>query len=243
MSALRTLSGRDCGIGYAEYIDPATRQHPDRPTLTFGSTAPDRHPERARRTVRRGGRRRPGPGRSRRHKYVEMCGLWLRIWNAVGGLRAVVALQASSRPQILNCSFGSSFNTPRPTSRSTRLPTHLGSPSLRSRSPSWTQRPTLKSLEASTFQAGVAYAPLARRPLRGTGHTVTDTPGSHLYEPAMRAPLPLSHVLSRRPICTLESCRRTHVVARSRGDHGRSHMGDATPALLSADDATHLVLG
>ena len=100
-----------------------------------------------------------------------MCGLWLRIWNAVGGLRAVVALQASSRPQILNCSFGSSFNTPRPTSRSTRLPTHLGSPSLRSRSPSWTQRPTLKSLEASTFQAGVAYAPLARRPLRGTGHT------------------------------------------------------------------------
>ena len=59
MSALRTLSGRDCGIGYAEYIDPATRQHPDRPTLTFGSTAPDRHPERARRTVRRGGRRRP----------------------------------------------------------------------------------------------------------------------------------------------------------------------------------------
>ena len=57
-----------------------------------------------------------------------MCGLWLRIWNAVGGLRAVVALQASSRPQILNCSFGSSFNTPRPTSRSTRLPTHLGPP-------------------------------------------------------------------------------------------------------------------
>ena len=152
-------------------------------------------------------------------------------------------LQASSRPQILNCSFGSSFNTPRPTSRSTRLPTHLGSPSLRSRSPSWTQRPTLKSLEASTFQAGVAYAPLARRPLRGTGHTVTDTPGSHLYEPAMRAHLPSSHVLSRRPICTLESRRRTHVVARSRGDHGRSHMGDATPALLSADDATHLVLG
>ena len=32
---------------------------PRRPTLTFGSTAPDRHPERARRTVRRGGRRRP----------------------------------------------------------------------------------------------------------------------------------------------------------------------------------------
>ena len=72
MSALRTLSGRDCGIGYAEYIDPATRQHPDRPTLTFGSTAPDRHPERARRTRAGqcggagGGAR---PGRSRRHKY------------------------------------------------------------------------------------------------------------------------------------------------------------------------------
>ena len=32
MSALRTLSGRDCGIGYAEYIDPATRQHPDTQT-------------------------------------------------------------------------------------------------------------------------------------------------------------------------------------------------------------------
>ena len=61
MSALRSHPIRTGlgGIGYAEYIDPATRQHPDRPTLTFGSTAPDRHPERARRTVRRGGRRRP----------------------------------------------------------------------------------------------------------------------------------------------------------------------------------------